>query len=171
MFVSLSLPQESRAQSAVYKKFAQEIKQLSVQPVSATRNTKNALDSSSEYKVVIFWASWCPFCNQALKDLDTYIEKESISPDKLSILAISVDEEKKLAENYVKQKHSTHIDYVYTKATRDERNKLGVTTLPTIYILDKNGDIVSDYRGYGLETSTYLAKKLHWYLKNETSLD
>lgn len=168
VFILLSAiaPRQALGQIAGYKQVERSLETLPIQKLSPNYNP-----AKSDYKVVIFWASWCGFCAKALKDASAYIKQNPTTEKTYSVQAISLDSDKKLALDFMKRENLSNIEYAFLQADSNLRNKLKISVLPVIYILNKDGQIVSDYRGYSDETAAYLQKRLNWYLKNESSID
>ncbi len=58
----------------------------------------------TEYVIVVFWASWCPFCTDVLNDLnEMYKEFSEKDPSFLEVVAIGIEEEKKEWETALKE--------------------------------------------------------------------
>ncbi|MNJ93279.1 thiol-disulfide oxidoreductase [compost metagenome] len=163
-------PLLSQAQLTKYKDFPKTLQTLNLSPVGPTKKVN--LQEPSEYKVIIFWASWCNFCDRALQDFARYNKTDGFAKNKFSVVAISVDTEKKLADEFFKNREADpSISYSFLEPKKGLRDILQVTVLPTIYIVDKNNQVLSDYRGYGNETAHYLRKKILWYVKNENIVE
>jgi peroxiredoxin len=91
---------------------------------------------------LFFWTTWCPYCREALKDMnDAY---EELKKEGLDVLAINVGEHQdkvaKFAKGYnLKYKILIDVD----TAVSEEYEILGV---PTYIIIGKKGNIT--FRGY-----------------------
>ena len=97
----------------------------------------------SDYKfkqavVLAFWTTWCPFCRQELKSLDTLypqLQKEGIE-----VLAIDIQEPGYKVERFVKEKGlimKVLLDFD-AKVARD----YSIMGVPTFILIDKQGNIV-----------------------------
>lgn len=99
-----------------------------------------------EGKVILvdFWASWCAPCKASFPTLNeliaTYAEKG------LVILAVNVDTDRKAFEKFVKRMAPEFT------VVRDGEQKLvaaaGVSTMPTSYLVGRDGVIRSVHSGY-----------------------
>jgi thiol-disulfide isomerase/thioredoxin len=98
---------------------------------------------SAEYTLVVFWASWCPHCNEMLPKVHN-IYKHSVSPYKLQVLTVSLDKEKGEwlaaleAENY-SWINTSDFEGWNGKATID----YNIYATPTMFLLDKDKKIVA----------------------------
>lgn len=88
---------------------------------------------------VSFYATWCPPCNEEMPELEAM--KNAIGNDMI-FLAIT-DEHPTKVLNY-KQKHNSSFQYLISMQARDS---IGVHTIPTTYIFDKDGKAVFDHVG------------------------
>ena len=91
---------------------------------------------------LFFWTTWCPYCRDALQDMnDTY---EDLKKDGLDIVAINVGENQDKVVKFAKRynlKYKVLLDA--DTAVSEEYEILGV---PTYIIINNKGDIV--FRGY-----------------------
>jgi len=107
--------------------------------------------------LVDFWASWCGPCKQSFPVMDKLYQEYK---DKgLLIVAISVDEDKKDMEKFLKE-HAVTFTIV-----RDAEQKLvesvNIEAMPTSFLLDGQGKIVAIHRKYeGKETEDQLRKEI-----------
>lgn len=101
-------------------------------------------------KVVIvdFFASWCEPCKESFPVMDELQKKYA---DRLVIIAINVDKKKSDMEGFLK-KHPASFTIV-----RDAANKLvgevRIPTMPSSFVLDRNGRVHSFHRGFKGEES------------------
>jgi len=95
-------------------------------------------------KVVIidFWATWCQPCGVQAPILDRIARKY---PDDVIVLGINVGESPGRARQYVKKKG---LSYPILADTGAEAQRLyGASTLPTVVVVDKQGQIKSLVKG------------------------
>jgi peroxiredoxin len=98
---------------------------------------------NADYTLVIFWASWCPHCNDMLPKVhNIYIN--SVSPEKLQVLSISLDKEK---EEWIGALEK--FNYTWLNASDlngwDSQAAIdyNIYATPTMFLLDKNKKIVA----------------------------
>lgn len=88
---------------------------------------------------VSFYATWCPPCNQEMPTLEAM--KQAIGDD-MVFLAISDEHPTKV--NAYKERHQSTFEYLISTQPRDS---MGIHTIPTTYIFDKEGKVVFDHVG------------------------
>lgn len=99
-----------------------------------------------EHKVILvdFWASWCAPCKASFPTLNELIE--TYGDQGLVILAVNVDTDLKAFEKFV-QRMAPEFTVV-----RDGEQKLvaaaGVSTMPSSFLVDRDGVIRSAHSGY-----------------------
>jgi len=114
-------------------------------PDLASFKLEGKLPDTLKGKVVIvdFWASWCAPCAKSFPVLDELQKKYG---DRLSIVAVSVDEKKAKMDNFL-EKHPVSFTVV-----RDADQKLAAVvepaTMPTSFILDGAGQVRFLHNGF-----------------------
>lgn len=122
---------------------APPIDKLGVDP----RNDDTVVLSELRGRVVAiaFWASWCGPCLKELPVLDS-IQKQ-ISRDKLRIIAINYDEDRKTFHRNLRQLRTAELTMLH-----DNRNRIGkafgVKGLPHLVLIDHRGDVREAKTGY-----------------------
>lgn len=96
-------------------------------------------------KVVLlnFWATWCGPCRAEIPSL---IELQKRYKDQLQVIGLAVDEDD---DNYVRKfAASEAINYPIAMGTPEVRFAYGgVTALPTVFVINRNGAIVQKHVG------------------------
>jgi peroxiredoxin len=124
-------------------------KTLKTAPDFALKSVDGKIVKLSDYKgkVVIldFWATWCGPCRKGIPDL---IElKKEFGKMGVEIIGISVDkkEDMEVVKSFVKdQKMNYPVVYADSKVSSDYG---GIDSIPTSVIIDKKGNIISQYVG------------------------
>jgi cytochrome c biogenesis protein CcmG/thiol:disulfide interchange protein DsbE len=104
--------------------------------------------SSRNYKgkviLVDFWASWCEPCKESFPAYNELYEKYK---DKgLEIIAITIDDNKENALEFLsKYPANFHVARDTEKNTAQAYN---LSTMPTLFIVDKSGNIAYTHPGY-----------------------
>lgn len=105
----------------------------------------------SDYKgkivIVDFWATWCPPCRKAIPDL---VELKAEFKDEIEIIGISVD---KISRGTHAQLPSfmtdNNINYPVVHGDPQVAQAYGgIRSIPTSFVVDKDGKIVSYHTGY-----------------------
>jgi len=105
--------------------------------------------SLSDYKekivVLDFWATWCAPCRKAIPDL---IELKNEYPsDKFEIIGISLDTDTKDDVKPFVEQFKINYPIVYGEFNT-ARQYGNIQSIPTSFVLDKEGRIYSSYIGY-----------------------
>lgn len=95
-------------------------------------------------KIVIldFWASWCGPCAVQAPILDRVARRY---PDEVVVLGINVDDPPEIAKKYASQKGLSYP--ILMDAEGQAQGPYGANTLPTIVVIDKQGNIVTFVQG------------------------
>ena len=97
--------------------------------------------------LINFWATWCGPCRMEIPEFNE-LQKE-YGDKGFKILGISVSDNKKQLQNFVK---SVHVEYDLLYGSTKEMNKImkdygGVYSVPSSFLVDRKGDIVWSYPG------------------------
>lgn len=85
-----------------------------------------------------FWASWCNPCLQQIPDIK--LLREQFSTDELKIASISIDRDSASFSNRMKEHQMNWIHSWDRGGVLSE--SLGISSVPTVLLLDRNGKIV-----------------------------
>ena len=118
---------------------------VSVTPLkfTALNNERIALEKYKGQVVILnFFATWCPPCR---KEIPHFIELRN-TYKKLVIIGIAVDQEPGLLPDFIQQ---MQINSPIALQTPDMPKLLGnFSSIPTTFIIDKNGYVVETVVGY-----------------------
>lgn len=98
-------------------------------------------DISSNYKLIIFWASWCPHCKQLLPNIYQWYLNRDVD---IEVIAISIDENQDDWRSFV-----TERDYNWINCSEPEKwdgkvaTEYNIYATPTMFLLDKENQIIS----------------------------
>jgi peroxiredoxin len=97
--------------------------------------------------VVTFWASWCGPCRMEMPALRAFYQKHRNSSDKFELLAVSIDDRRRDAENFAAEEKLPFP--VLLDLDSKTADAFGVEGIPTLFVIDENGKII--YGHVGLE--------------------
>lgn len=96
----------------------------------------------SKYKLILFWASWCPHCTETLPEIQKIYK--TYKNDDFEIISVAIDDEgqewKKIIENH-------NYIWINTHEPDNGENKLlqeyGINETPEMFLVDKNLKVIS----------------------------
>ncbi len=122
---------------------------------TADGSTLELADYKGKVIILDFWATWCPPCR---REIPGFIRLYERYQDRgLVIIGVSLDQYgwravKPFMENY-------RINYPIVLGNQQVANQYGgIRTIPTTFIIDRNGNIVDRVVGY--HSLTYFEKKI-----------
>ncbi len=104
------------------------------------------MDYDNEIIILNFWATWCQYCIKEMPLLD-----EMDKRDDITVLAVSVGEEKKLVEDYIAE--NGYEFEVFLDEDSTLASTFGVTGFPTSVFMGKNLELYYVYPGMLDETT------------------
>lgn len=104
--------------------------------------------------VIDFWASWCGPCRDELPIYQTLYEKYK---DRVNFLAVSVDDTRELAVDFMKEEK---FSFPVAHDTGDMAKSFRVTGLPTIYVIGPCGRFNWVHRGFNPSVETILTQQI-----------
>ena len=115
--------------------------------LSDIRGTKVTL-SGLRGKVVMleFWATWCPPCRDSIPDLNRVYEK--FKDKNFELLAISVDEGRDVSSTVGSFMKEHGVIYPVLIDDGKVNQSYGVTNIPVMFIIGKDGKVVKKHIGY-----------------------
>jgi len=121
--------------------------------------TVSLADFRGQKKVVVsFWASWCGPCRLEMPGLIKFYKDHHNASSDFEILAISIDEDIKEAADFAT------VQKLNFPVLLDPRQKIAnayeVEGIPTMFIIDKDGKIISGQIGYDMSMEFRLASML-----------
>jgi thiol-disulfide isomerase/thioredoxin len=99
-------------------------------------------------KVVLleFWATWCPPCRATVPELTAIQDK--YSGKGLVVLGVSLDEGGDLSAKLSSFVKDFKINYRILIGDEDTERAYNVTSIPMTFLIDKEGKVITSYRGY-----------------------
>jgi len=133
--------------------FAQKAPDFSLLDVNG--NTVKLSDFKGKTVFIDFWATWCPPCRDSIPAVKN-VHKQFASNPNFVLLGINLGEKPSTVINFIKDNAMKYNVLLGDKKTAE---LYAVSAIPSFFIVDKNGNIVKNYRGYNsaLE-SEWLAK-------------
>ena len=104
--------------------------------------------SSTLGKVVLldFWATWCPPCQESIPDL-TKLQKQ-YSEQGLQVVGISLDRRGERVVKPFAKKLKINYKILVGDSTKVIENYRGIIGIPTLFVIDRKGNVVNQFIGY-----------------------
>ena len=111
--------------------------------------------------VISFWATWCKPCKKELNTIaEVYDDWQDDTGVKLVAISIDDSRSKSKVKPYV---NSSGWEYeIYLDSNRELARSLGVSTVPHTFLLNGNGKIIWEHKGYIEGDEDKLLQKI-WY--------
>lgn len=100
----------------------------------------NFSDLKSKYKILIFWASWCPHCEDFMHQFEQ-VDQNSLKDYK--VVTYSLDFEKETWETKIKEFPKNWINLCECKSEENVPDKYAIYATPTIFVLDSENKIIA----------------------------
>ncbi len=118
----------------------------------ASGRTVRLSDFRGRFVVLNFWATWCAPCVEEVPSLEQLQQRfESESPQKITVLSVSVDSGWAPIKAFSKQKNITYP--VLLDSDQDVAHTFGTFKYPETYVIDPSGVVVKKVIG-GLDWTT-----------------
>jgi thiol-disulfide isomerase/thioredoxin len=116
--------------------------------------------SSQRGKVVIltFWASWCAPCKRELPILEN--AQRFLGKDKLTVFAVSFEENPEAAKVLKKAAANWQINVIEDPNGWIAR-RYAISSIPHLFIIDRDGKIAANHLGYGDSTVDELVSDIN----------
>jgi len=116
---------------------------VELEPLAAGAPSRLLSDLKGKVVLLNFWATWCPPCRLEIPSIAAL--GKALKGEAFEIAAVSVGEERKTVADFVAAEKLSFPVYL------DRSGKLGAEfgarSIPTTYILDREGRIVAGYVG------------------------
>jgi len=113
---------------------------------SKTINT-SSFSNGGKPMIISFWATWCKPCK---KELDAIAEEydEWIKETGVKLIAISIDDARGFAKVEPEVKAKSWEYEVYIDENQDFKRAMSVNSIPHVFVIDGNGNIVWQHNSY-----------------------
>jgi thiol-disulfide isomerase/thioredoxin len=109
--------------------------------IDAAGDSVSLANITNKYKLIVFWASWCPHCEQLLPDLYQWYLNRDMD---IEVIAVSIDDNQDDWRAFVKERGFNWINCnepeKWDGKVATEYNLFGT---PTMFLLDKGNRIIS----------------------------
>ncbi len=121
------------------------------------------LDSLLQKGMVIldFWATWCTYCDE---ELDLLNDLQQQYPDQLTVVAISLDSPRTLSKIRSLRDARGWQFPIVLDSHQTLKRKYRVFGLPTVFIIDQNGEILLTRQGYNPSQEEEFRKLIQQHL-------
>jgi thiol-disulfide isomerase/thioredoxin len=103
-----------------------------------------------------FWASWCAPCRTSFPLLNKLHEK--LKAKGFEVVAVNLDEDKANAEKFLKE---FKVDFTVLRDAKGEwADKFVVESMPTSFIIDKQGVVQNIHHGFASDDIKELEEKI-----------
>lgn len=130
----------SFAPSEIAKENREQLDSYEWELASINKGNTNFTSSKGNVIVINLWATWCPPC---VAEMPSFQKLYAIYGEKVDFYFVS-NESRELINNFIKKNNYTFPVYVSTTLPPAS---LQSNSLPTTYIIDKNGNIVINKSG------------------------
>lgn len=108
------------------------------------RDSLSLADYRGKVVYLDFWASWCAPCATALPIIDSF--REEFGSDDFQVLAVNVDSDPEKALRFLSMRPVGYPSVADPEGELPE--KFEVETMPTSFLIDRNGVIRLVHRGF-----------------------
>ncbi|MFN3478918.1 MAG: peroxiredoxin family protein [Thermodesulfovibrionales bacterium] len=125
-----------------------------------TTNSSEVHLSDLRGKVVLieFWATWCPPCRESIPTMNEIYKR--YNEKGLVLLGISVDKGQNVVEDLRAFVREYSIQYPVLIDSKNVNNLYGVYSIPTTFLIDKEGKIVFKSIGFSPEVENKLSAEI-----------
>ena len=108
--------------------------------------------------VMSFWATWCAPCLKELPVLEAI--QRQVGPDHLRVLAVNYRQSKRQFRKTTDILKDYELTFAFDKKNRLVR-RFGVKSLPHLFIIDRDGEILLEKTGYSEATLPSLVNAIN----------
>ncbi len=160
-----AIDEQKQANELVLKKEVQADKLNKPAPQFQLKNAAGEMirlaDLKGEYVLLDFWATWCGPCKMTMPLLDEWNKEHN----KNNVRVFSVNVWERFPENVETLMKSNNYSMELLYGNKELAEAYEVQGIPYICLIDKNGNIVYEEKGYDRE----LVKTINWWMEALTS--
>lgn len=123
--------------------WAEPMKPFSLPSLTGDK-TINSKNYKAKVMIVDFWASWCAPCKASFAAYNELLKK--FGDKGLVIIGINIDNDPNKAKEFLEKNPANFI--VAYDADKKTATAYNLPTMPTAYIIDRSGNILSTHPGY-----------------------
>lgn len=156
--------------NTIQKNKAQAMKLMPGQPVPPIsypddKGNKQSLEQfKGKYVLIDFWASWCGPCRQAIPKVQSLYDKNKAKG--FDVVSVSID-----TDTNAWKKAMAEEKMAWMQLLSDNKEKtmeqFQFSGIPTLYLIDPNGNIVTKYTGFGADTESQIQHILDKGIKGQ----
>ncbi len=120
--------------------------------------TRDLADPPGKLLILHYWATWCPPCVSEFPDLARFWKEYGKKPG-LELLAVSVDEDWRTVDDWLKKNGITGIPLALDPR-RTSAKAFGTEKFPETYVLSPSGEVVDKFVGAILWSDPALRKRI-----------
>lgn len=118
-------------------------------------------EQTDGWTLLNLWATWCPPCQEEMPSLEKLSKELS---GKLNIIALSVDEDQKPVEGFIKKNHPSF--KVLWDKTGEISKLLGVSKYPETFLISPDGYLAYQFSGPRNWASPLALEYFNRYINN-----
>lgn len=142
--------------AAILSQTAQAAKQSPAWQASTEAESVQIPDANHELTIVLFWATWCPYCKQLMPHLQSILDEY---PDhSIRVLAPTIKEDGDPAGYLTERGY----DFDWIEQGDPIAAKYMIMTTPGVIIIDGAGDIIFDLRTVRAQQPRVSDDSPHW---------
>ena len=109
-------------------------------------NTHKFPESNNKTTLVLFWATWCPFCKKLMPHIQSILYQYAEELD-LQVYAMNIFED----DDAKKYLDDNGYDFLLFPKAEEVAKLYGVQGTPALFIFDQDGKLIFDLRNVNLE--------------------
>ncbi len=105
--------------------------------------------------LIDFWASWCVPCKKSFPFMN--LLREKYAAEKFEIIAVNMDEDPRDAESFLSKYPAS---FSVVKGSGDLAKLFKIKGLPSAYLVNQEGQVVSTHAGFNAKKADKLLKQI-----------